>query len=115
MAADAGEAGNGEAASRTRERLLLDHPNAVDILNDQAWFLATDEAFENGERALELAKRAVALKEDAAYFDTLAMAHVAVDDLEAAITAQRRAAELDPDTPRFRERVEMFEASRQSP
>jgi len=112
LATEAEEAGDAAVASRTREQLLLDHPDAKDLLNEQAWLLATatDDARRDGARAVELAKRAVAQDDSAPYLDTLATAYVEVGDLDLAIATQRRAMELDPENPRFKERLELFES-----
>jgi tetratricopeptide (TPR) repeat protein len=66
-------------AMETYEKILqLDDSQAV-ALNNLAWLLVTapDQNLRNTKRALDLAKRAVALKRSPVFLDTLAEAYYA--------------------------------------
>jgi Zn-dependent protease with chaperone function len=68
--------GNYEGAIKAYERVLSLDPNQPIALNNLAWILVTapDEALRNKERALTLARKAVALEPSAIFLDTLAEA-----------------------------------------
>jgi tetratricopeptide (TPR) repeat protein len=68
--------GNYEEAIRAYKRVLSLDPNQPIALNNLAWILVTapDAELRNKEKALTLAKRAVALERSAMFLDTLAEA-----------------------------------------
>ncbi|MFH1953684.1 MAG: M48 family metalloprotease [Pseudomonadota bacterium] len=83
------EMGKGREAMDTYERIIgLDSNRAV-ALNNLAWLLVTtpDERLRDPKRALDLAKRAVALKRTPEFLDTLAEAHFANGFTEDAVKA----------------------------
>ena len=71
------EMGELEQATLTYEKIIAIDPEHSISLNNLAWILltASDEKFRNAERALDLAKRAVAIERSPAYLDTLAEAY----------------------------------------
>lgn len=78
---------NFEKAVDTYERLLAIKPNHAIALNNLAWILVTspEEEFRDKERALILAKEAVALERTSIYLDTLAEAYYANGLLDEAV------------------------------
>jgi tetratricopeptide (TPR) repeat protein len=71
-------------------------PRSFDALNNLAWILATakDGKFRNGPEAVDLATRAVAVKDTANFRDTLAAAYATAGRFEDAAAEQGRAIEL---------------------
>jgi len=71
------EMGEYEKAIETYERIIELDSNQAMSLNNLAWILVTapDERLRNRGRALDLAKRAVALERSAVFLDTLAEAY----------------------------------------
>ncbi|MEM9744760.1 MAG: hypothetical protein AAF918_18920 [Pseudomonadota bacterium] len=75
---------------------LAAHNDTADALNQLAWVLAThkSDAVRDGERAVTLARRAVALTRNASYLDTLAAAQAEAGEFDAAVRSQREALAL---------------------
>jgi tetratricopeptide (TPR) repeat protein len=73
------EMGDYEKAVASYERIIDLDPNHAMALNNLAWILVTapNEGLRNKGRALELAKRAVAVKRSSVFLDTLAEAYYA--------------------------------------
>ena len=71
-------------------------PDYAFAYNNLAWVFATapDAVFRNGNRALELAERAVELDREAATLDTLAAAYAEVGRFDEAIRTQLQAIAL---------------------
>jgi cell division protein FtsN len=74
-------------------RALKINPFFVDAYNNMAWVLATcvDRRFRDGGRAVRLAQKAVELKPDVVSLDTLAAAHAAAGNFDAAVDTQKKA------------------------
>ncbi|MGD9633008.1 MAG: M56 family metallopeptidase [Pirellulales bacterium] len=106
------------------KRLVELGPDAFMSENNLAELLATspNEADRDGARAVELAKRAVALAEaaklpatsQAEFLDTLAAAQAEAGDFEAAVKTQREAIEKAPEgaKAKMRKRLEAYEAGK---
>jgi tetratricopeptide (TPR) repeat protein len=94
--------------------LLLDGSHQL-ALNNFAWLLATvpDMELRNPERAVELAKRAVALKKLPYCLDTLAEAYYASGSFEMAIETIKEAISLDGDNGYYKKQLEKFKAARE--
>ncbi len=86
-----------KAASFYEKALELD-PERPEILNNLAWLLATttDKAIYDPQRALELARRAAALKASPHILDTLAEALFVNGKIEEAIRVEKQAVSLAP-------------------
>lgn len=85
------------------ERALELEPMNPDVHNNLAWLLVTarDESLHDPVRSLQLARRAVAIKKAGYILDTLAVALWANDLTDAAIAAETRAMEIDPENKRY--------------
>lgn len=85
------------------ERALQLKPMNADVHNNLAWLLVTarDESLHDPRRSLQLARRAAAIKEAGYILDTLAVALWANDLPNAAIAAETRAMEIDPENKRY--------------
>jgi tetratricopeptide (TPR) repeat protein len=112
--------GDFQRARDAYEEGVRDEPDDASSLNDLAWFLATcpDATLRDGNRAVELAKRACELSErqNSSFLDTLAVALAESGEFEAAIETQREAIGLlsngDPIAKAFHARLEAYEARR---
>jgi Zn-dependent protease with chaperone function len=81
------------------ETALQLKPENPDVHNNLAWLLATaqEPSLRDPARAVTLARRAVELKMAGYILDTLAVALWMNGSVEAALAAERRALEIDPD------------------
>lgn len=81
------------------ESALRLKPENPDVHNNLAWLLATaqEPSLRDPARAVALARRAVELKMAGYILDTLAVALWTNGSVEAAVAAERRALEIDPD------------------
>ena len=81
------------------ESALRLKPENPDVHNNLAWLLATaqDQTLRDPARAVALARRAVELKLAGYILDTLAVALWMNGSVQAAVAAERRALEIDPD------------------
>jgi len=85
------------------ERALQLKPMNADVHNNLAWLLVTarDESLHDPARSLRLARRAAAIKEAGYILDTLAVALWANNLSDAALAAEARAMEIDPENKRY--------------
>jgi tetratricopeptide (TPR) repeat protein len=105
-------------------KLLQANPSDPALLNNLADILATapDDAVRNGQRAVDLATRAVAemrknplrAREIAQTLDTLAAAYAEASDFEKAIATQRQAIELGTadEKQQLESRIKLYEAQK---
>jgi tetratricopeptide (TPR) repeat protein len=104
--------GRGEDALDSLQQGLEANPGDAGILNQIGWFYATVEpsTLRDPAKALDYAQRAVAASDgrDANILDTLAEAHYANRDFDAAIEAEEKAMKLAPDVEAFRNRLQKF-------
>lgn len=103
-----------EKARADFESALRINPKYVLAYDDLAWLLATctDSSIRDGVRAVELAKKGLALSpKDASLMDTLAAAYAEIGDFDQAVLWQQRALE-DPswNTESARARLELYRA-----
>lgn len=101
----------GKAASQYEKAIELNmrHSRA---LNNLAWLYATceDASFRNPQRALSLAKRAVALEREAHVLDTLAESYFANGEIEEALAVEKEALEVaKKDWAYYRQQIAKFE------
>jgi len=75
------------------DRVMLLKPDFPEAYNALAWLLATakDARYRDGERAVELASRAIALKDDVNFRDSLAAAYAEAGRFAEAVAEQDRA------------------------
>ena len=82
------------------DKAIADYTKAIKIepkdptaYNRLAWLMATcpDGRYRDGKRAVELAEKAVALRDDANFLDTLAAAYAEAGRFQEAIKAQEKA------------------------
>jgi Flp pilus assembly protein TadD/cell division protein FtsN len=87
------QTGNLKSALNDYTRALEINPFFVDAYNNKAWILATcsDQRIRDGGQAVRLATKAVELKPDISSMDTLAAAHAAAGNFEAAVDLQTKA------------------------
>lgn len=100
-------------AARLFNRAIEMDDNGM-FLNEAAWFFATarDPKIRDPEAALRYALRALEQDGDSVYYlHTLAEAYFANGDVEQAISTERRALALQPNTPQIKESLARFEAA----
>ncbi|MDY0350352.1 MAG: M48 family metalloprotease [Desulfobulbaceae bacterium] len=90
-------------AAAAYERALDLNPMNPDVHNNLAWLLVTarDPTLHDPVRSLQLARRAVRIKESGYILDTLAVALWANDLIDEAMAAEARAMEIDPENKRY--------------
>ncbi|RLB44338.1 MAG: hypothetical protein DRH12_00140 [Deltaproteobacteria bacterium] len=90
------KSGDVEKALRIYRKILSIQPNNTVALNNLAWILATnpDKTSDERREALTLAKRAVALRRDPTYLDTLAEAYFVNGQRRKAIETAKEALAL---------------------
>ncbi|HSA92699.1 MAG TPA: tetratricopeptide repeat protein [Terriglobales bacterium] len=95
-------------------------PTEAGMWNNAAWIYATvpEESLRNPERALEYARKAVALSEGkgrghAAYLDTLAQALYLNGRFEEAVETEKEALSLSPDSEFMQGQLKRFEQAKQ--
>lgn len=87
-------------------------PAHAGALNQYAWFIYENKIKEKYVRGIELAKKAVELKPDAAYiWDTLGWLYFENGNVEAAIKTMKKAVELAPESKYYNENLEKFKKS----
>lgn len=88
-----------QRAAAAYEASLALHPDNADALNNLAWLLCVDDSAElhDPQRALQLSKRAIALKKAPHIWDTLAQAFYANGRLDDAIAAEEQALAMNPE------------------
>jgi tetratricopeptide (TPR) repeat protein len=96
-----------QAYSQNNRRLAMD-PDFPEYLNNVAWLCAY-----SGERpaeAVELAEKAIAIdKDNAAFLDTAAEAHMRNGDYDRAVKLEKRAIELRPGNPFMQKQLKKFQ------
>jgi tetratricopeptide (TPR) repeat protein len=98
-------------AIREYELVIRLEPSSAGTLNNLAWLLATarDPALRDCRRAIDCARKAVAVIRSAAWLDTLAAAHAECGDFERAIEIETEACALtQPLNPAFEKRLELY-------
>lgn len=87
------QSGDLKAALNDFTRALKIDPFFVDAYNSKAWILATcsDPHIRDGAQAVRLAQKAVDLEENISSMDTLAAAHAAAGNFNAAVDLQTKA------------------------
>jgi len=101
----------GDAAFQYEKAIELARQHSR-ALNNLAWLYATceDKNFRNPERALVLAKRAVALEREAHVLDTLAESYFINGDTEAALAVEKEALAIaKKDRVYYQEQIARFE------
>ncbi len=95
-----------EKAERFLKKALQLSPNLPEALNNLAWLYATsnDPRFFRPKDALELAKRALKLKEAPYILDTLAEANFKNGNIKEAILLEKQAIEMKPEKKDYYER-----------
>lgn len=85
------------------EKMLNDTPDSPEILNNLAWIFATSDKPEcqNRKRALVLAEKAIALKQEAHILDTLAEAYYVNGLFQEAIATEKQALALATESDRY--------------
>jgi tetratricopeptide (TPR) repeat protein len=85
-----------EKAIGTYERIIDLDPNHATVLNNLAWLLATvpDQGLRDKMRALDLAKKAVAIERSAMFLDTLAEAYYVNGMISEAVEAIEEAVSI---------------------
>jgi len=88
--------GQVDKAKTTYEKVLKLNPESAVALNNLAWILATDpdEESRDPERAIKLAKKAVAIEKTAGFLDTLAEAYYVAGNQEKAIETIQEAIDM---------------------
>lgn len=108
------ERNDNAAAIGAYEDALRLNPKMPDILNNLAWLLATaqDSTLRNPQRALSLARKAIALQKAPHIWDTLAEALFANGHIQQAIEAERQALAMNPkDRAIYEKQMEKFRAA----
>ena len=98
-------------AVKAYERALKLKPDNADINNNLAWLLlsAKDASLRNPIRALELARRAAALKPAGYILDTLAVALWTMGSIDEAVVAEKEAVQRDPENREYyRQQLQKF-------
>jgi tetratricopeptide (TPR) repeat protein len=103
-----------DAIDLYEQALVLESSNAG-IMNNLAWLLATvpDMTLRNPQRAVSLAKRAVAGRVSAGHLDTLAEAHYANGSFQKAIDVINEAIILAPDNKYYEKQLKKFMAAKE--
>lgn len=101
-------------AAGSYEKILDMNPNQASALNNLAWLLVTapEEGLRDNDRALRLAKQAVAIERSPVFLDTLAEAYYVNGSIEEAIRTIKEAIALTTeDRDYYRKQLEKFMAS----
>ncbi len=96
------------------QRALALDPHQVQVLNNLAWLYATceDSGLRNPQKALALARQAVAVSEKPHILDTLAEAYYVNGDFKAAVQVGKKAlAAANTDTDYYRRQIRRFNAA----
>jgi Zn-dependent protease with chaperone function len=110
--------GNIELAVPAYESAIALNPNNPNTLNNLAWLLATSENHDlrNPQKALEYARKAIALKKTPYIWDTLAEALYANGRITEAINAEKQALKLDPGNRQtYEKQIQKFKKAGHSP
>jgi tetratricopeptide (TPR) repeat protein len=105
------------------DKAIALYPRGPRVWNQGAWHLATasNPALRNGTKAVELAKRAIAISKTPNILDTLACAYAAASDFAKAIDTEKEAQELyrtpqrfpaEKEVPAFADQIRRFEQGR---
>jgi tetratricopeptide (TPR) repeat protein len=110
-----GETNQYSEAINSYEKIITLNEKDATALNNLAWLLVTvqDKNLRDMTRALDLAKKAVALEKNATFLDTLAEAYYANGFKKEAIAAAREALNLATDNiPFYKKQAERFESGK---
>jgi Zn-dependent protease with chaperone function len=110
--------GNIELAVPAYESAIALNPDNPNTLNNLAWLLATSENndLRNPQKALEYARKAIALKKTPYIWDTLAEALYANGRITEAINAEKQALKLDPGNRQtYEKQIQKFKKAEHSP
>jgi tetratricopeptide (TPR) repeat protein len=115
-----GKKGDYDKAIADYTKAIEIDPKYASVYNGLAWLMATcpGDRYRDGKRAVELAEKAVALKDDANFLDTLAAAYAEAGRFQEAITTQERAITKlkqeggTKDLPGFEEHLSSYKAGK---
>lgn len=105
-----GRQNNPEKVQEMFEALIAEVPPNPEIFNDYAWYIFTSQNEKLYDRGIELARQAVALNPQADHiWDTLAQLQFAKGNVKDAITAIKKALEINPAESSYRELLKKYE------
>jgi Zn-dependent protease with chaperone function len=104
---------NYEGSIAAYKRVLRLNPDNPEVLNNLAWLYCDVEGYRNPPEALQLARKAVSLKESHYILDTLAESLFLNGRIEEAIETGRRALQIAPaNRDYYRKQIRKFEMGR---
>ena len=96
----------------TYEECLVRFPKDTHMMNSYAWDIFKLKLKYHYERGIEVAQKAVELEPDnAAIWDTLGQLQFEAGNVQEAIKAMQKAADLEPNTESFKENLERYKKS----
>lgn len=101
---------NNEKRIQTYEIAISKIPENTNLMNGYAWFIYENKLTDKYDRGIALAKKAVELKPEAArIWDTLAWLQFEKGNHQQAITAMKKAVEIEPGNKSFKKNLEKIE------